>query len=215
MTDLALSWDNLRQRADLSISGADLAADNGLTTAVILSLFLRRRAQPSDVLPDDTVGPFGLANHGSGDRGGWWGDWYAPTAIDTLRAKGVLTAVIAPGQLPSPAPADLNGCRWWLLQRAKATAENVALAKDYGAEALQWLVDDGVAASVTVTAKDDGKGRLVPHVEIARPKGDLVSFAFAALWDAMAAPPPPPQSQAGTLDFSTPENSGLIGVVFP
>lgn len=49
---------------DVLLNGAgDLQSDAGLETAVILSLFLDRRALTSDTLPDATD-----------DRRGWWAD---------------------------------------------------------------------------------------------------------------------------------------------
>jgi phage gp46-like protein len=62
MTDLALHFDNDAWSADLAILNGNLAADDGLRTAVIISLFTDRRALDDDVLP---VGD---------DRRGWWGD---------------------------------------------------------------------------------------------------------------------------------------------
>lgn len=52
--------------ADLALDpdAARLAEDEGLRTAVILSLFTDRRAEPGDELPDGTT------------RGGYWGDAY-------------------------------------------------------------------------------------------------------------------------------------------
>lgn len=61
MTDLALRYqDGL---ADLVFDGGDLAVDETLLSAVLVSLFTDRHAEPSDVLPD-----------GSTDRRGWWAD---------------------------------------------------------------------------------------------------------------------------------------------
>ncbi|WP_445157414.1 phage GP46 family protein [Halomonas sp. E14] len=63
--DFAMRYDAEAKRFDLAVEGGDLAADEGLTTAVILSLFTDRRALPADRLPD-----------GTGDRRGWWADAY-------------------------------------------------------------------------------------------------------------------------------------------
>lgn len=63
MTDFALTWDNESMTADLSVAGNDLAADEGLETSVMLSLFSDRRAEAGDPLPD-----------GEQDRRGWWAD---------------------------------------------------------------------------------------------------------------------------------------------
>lgn len=62
--------------ADLKISGNDLALDDGLETAVIVSLFTDRRARDSDVLPD-----------GHTDRRGWWGDRFARVAGDQIGSR--------------------------------------------------------------------------------------------------------------------------------
>ncbi len=63
MSDLALRWDATSFAADLAIEANDLARDEGLETAVLLSLFTDRRAEPGDPLPD-----------GESDRRGWWAD---------------------------------------------------------------------------------------------------------------------------------------------
>lgn len=49
----------------------DLQVDDGFDTAVALSLFLDRLANPDDEIPD-----------GSSDRRGWWGDAYLPPLAD-------------------------------------------------------------------------------------------------------------------------------------
>jgi len=46
---------------DIALDGPELTVDNGLRTAVIISLFTDRRAADDDVIPD-----------GSNDRRGWW-----------------------------------------------------------------------------------------------------------------------------------------------
>jgi phage gp46-like protein len=50
-------------QGDLVMEAGDLALDDGLNTAVLVSLFSDRRAEPHDELPD----------HGESRRG-WWGD---------------------------------------------------------------------------------------------------------------------------------------------
>lgn len=63
MSDLALRWDPAAVAADLAVEANDLARDDGLETAVLLSLFTDRQAEVGDVLPA-----------GENDRRGWWGD---------------------------------------------------------------------------------------------------------------------------------------------
>ncbi|MCE8004215.1 phage GP46 family protein [Billgrantia ethanolica] len=61
--DIAIQYDAAAKYFDLALEGGDLATDQGLETAVILSLFTDRRAEDADRLPDD-----------AGDRRGWWAD---------------------------------------------------------------------------------------------------------------------------------------------
>lgn len=63
--DIALRYDPDNMQFDLAISGGDLAVDETLQTAVMLSLFTDRRALDADELPDGTT-----------DRRGWWADAY-------------------------------------------------------------------------------------------------------------------------------------------
>ncbi len=62
------------------------------------------------------------------DRRGWWGDAVAPAGEE---------------------PYEL-GSHLWLLRNEVATDENAIAARQYAQEALAWLVDERVAASVTV-----------------------------------------------------------------
>lgn len=76
MTDIALFWDAKAAAADLSMLGADLQTDDGLRTAIIISLFTDRRAEPDDVLPQD-----------GGDPRGWWGDSLADVPGDQMGSR--------------------------------------------------------------------------------------------------------------------------------
>jgi len=59
-------------------------------------------------------------------RRGWWGDL-------TLAAAG-----------------DQYGSLLWLLEREKLNAQTAERARQYAADALKWLVEDGVAVSCVV-----------------------------------------------------------------
>lgn len=61
MIDAGLVWRD--GRGELVIVDGDLLADTSVNTAILLSYFTDRRAEPGDELPD-----------GSTDRRGWWGD---------------------------------------------------------------------------------------------------------------------------------------------
>jgi phage gp46-like protein len=76
MSDLALRWDPTAGAADLAIEANDLARDDGLETAVMLSLILDRRAEDGDTLaPGET------------DRRGWWADAVPPVEGDRTGSR--------------------------------------------------------------------------------------------------------------------------------
>jgi phage gp46-like protein len=74
--DIELWWSNATLSADVSVYLNDLARDAGLRTAVLLSLFLDRQAEPSDILPD-----------GARDRRGWWADELAEEEGDKIGSR--------------------------------------------------------------------------------------------------------------------------------
>lgn len=133
MTDLALAWDATSYTGDLALAGVDLAADDGLRTAVLLSLFTDRRAEVGDPRAGETA------------RRGWWGD----TLTD----------------------GDRIGSRLWLLGREKRVADVVRRAEEYARESVAWLVEDGAAERVEVTAEDD-EGVLLVTVTVYRDGAD-------------------------------------------
>lgn len=77
LADLALVWDELRGDADLVLIDSDLASDPGLETAVLLSLFLDRRAEPDDVPPSGDPA----------DRRGWWADQFSDVEGDRIGSR--------------------------------------------------------------------------------------------------------------------------------
>ena len=116
MSDIAILFKDLA--GDFELIEGDLALDDdGLTTAVIISLFTDRRAAPDDPLPDD-----------GDDRRGWWADAFP--AIE----------------------GDAIGSKLWLLSREKEVPAVAQRAREYAAEALQWLIDDGLATRIDVDA---------------------------------------------------------------
>ena len=77
LADLALVWDDALGSADFRRIDADLASDAGIETAVIISLFTDRRAEPDDVPPsgDPT------------DRRGWWADEFMEHEGDKIGSR--------------------------------------------------------------------------------------------------------------------------------
>jgi phage gp46-like protein len=103
---------------------------------------------------DDDV----LPNPGS-FRMGWWGDSFPPVQNDRI------------------------GSRLWLLARAKLTDTTVKQAQDYAVEALQWLVDDQVAARVSVTCQRLGLSTLAMRCALYQSDGQASALVqFQNLW---------------------------------
>lgn len=147
--DIATTWVN--GAGAWALQGPALAADDGLYTAVAISLFTDRLADPGDTLPG-----------AHGNRRGWWGDALAAEA------------------------GDLIGSRLWLLGREKEQATVLRRAREYAAEALQWLLDDGVARAVDVQAqwlKGPGSGSaLCLVVTVTRNAQAVVRYRFDDFW---------------------------------
>lgn len=68
--DIRIVWDLDLMQGDFSFDESiqDLESDQGLETAVIISLFTHRRAKDDDILPDSN----------NIDKRGWWGDLGSP-----------------------------------------------------------------------------------------------------------------------------------------
>ncbi len=146
MSDIRTAWVSDMARGDWSVLGADLADGDDLETAILISLFSDRAANPDDVIPD-----------GTDDPRGWIGDIGQPYNI---------------------------GSRIWLLSRAKQTQETLRLANDYIAEALQWLIDDGVVARFDITTEWTRGGMLGAGVVVYQKSGTSKALNFSWVWKA-------------------------------
>jgi phage gp46-like protein len=83
---------------------------------------------------------------------------------------------------------DQFGSRLWLLDRAKLIPDTVNKIKDYCTEALIWLVRDGVAKSVNVSAeiiRNHPLGIIKAQIDITKPDGAIKRYVFDDLWSAM------------------------------
>lgn len=153
MPDIATFWSPQDSRGDWAVANSDLASGSDLETAVLISLFTDRRADPDDVIPD-----------GGQDRRGWWGDLYADKPI---------------------------GSKLWLLDRSKRTEAVRQRAQGYIADALQWLVDDGVAASVVAVAQwqqlaGSSKPMLACLITITEPDARVTQFNYQWAWGGLS-----------------------------
>ena len=93
-------------------------------------------------------------------RRGWWGD-----ALE---------------------PARPWGSKLWLLVREKCTAATAARARGYAVQALQWLLDDRIAARIEVSAEAvPAEHRIALAVTLTRPSGERLEYRWRNLWEGM------------------------------
>lgn len=76
MTDIRTVFIDFDRGADIALEQFALAADDGLETAVILSLFTDARASDDDPLP-----------FGESDRRGWWADAFPSVDRDRIGSR--------------------------------------------------------------------------------------------------------------------------------
>jgi len=131
----------------ISALGDDFACDLSLTGPDLTGELGLTTAVIISLFTDARAADDDVLPNPGGDRRGWWGDTYA--AI----------------------PGDVQGSKLWLLERGKQTPDVLVRAKQYAEAALQWLIDDGVAAGVVATATFPQAGWWTLNVVIQRPGG--------------------------------------------
>lgn len=92
---------------------------------------------------------------------GWWGDSYPTVQNDRI------------------------GSRLYLLKRQKLSNKTALKAREYLAESLKWLTDDGVAARVDVTAARAGIHSMTASVTISKRDGTQLTISFDDLWSEL------------------------------
>jgi phage gp46-like protein len=126
--DFALAYDPVAKRCDMVFNGTDWALDTTPVTAMLVALGTERRADPSDTLPeavDLTV------------------DQTLPGGRSNPRRGAIADALDPNGQF--------IGCRLWLLDREKQTADTRLRAAGYALEGLT-VVGDRVGIVPTADA---------------------------------------------------------------
>jgi phage gp46-like protein len=99
---------------------------------------------------------------GTTDRRGWWADPFNDQPL---------------------------GSNLWQLERAHKTRDTLGLARRYALASLQWLVDDGVAASLDVDTRwvgPAGTTLLGIAVAITKPDGTETRFTYGWAWQGLA-----------------------------
>lgn len=115
MTDLRTVFIDLEHGIDLALENALLASDDGLETAVILSLFSDARAKDDDVLP-----------LGQTDRRGWWADAWPSVDDDRFGSRlWLLRAAKQLQQALNDAKEYAEEALAWLVEDGAAKAVEV------------------------------------------------------------------------------------------
>lgn len=92
------------------------------------------------------------------------------------------------GDLATPAePNDRIGSRLWLLAREKILPATFTRAQEYAREALQWLLDDGIASRVDVSAERYGRDGLALVCVIYKTAGGVDALRFDHVWEFLRA----------------------------
>lgn len=140
---------------DIKFSLGDVVPDDGLETAVLISLFSDARAT------DDML----AAIDRDGDLRGYWGD--------------------VPGTAENGPIGDSTGSLLWVIKRAKQLNQTRADAQFYARQSLQWLIDDGIASSVRVETSYPTRGVMLLDIAIYRPQSaNPVVFRYNYEWNA-------------------------------
>jgi len=95
---------------------------------------------------------------GTDDRRGWWAD--------------------ALGEVD-----DVDGSRLWLDTRMKALPATTVSIEGHVQEALQWMIEDGVAKEVNVVVARISAVEINIQVSIVRPDGTTERFRYSQNWN--------------------------------
>ncbi|HSR78771.1 MAG TPA: phage GP46 family protein [Xanthobacteraceae bacterium] len=93
------------------------------------------------------------------DRRGWWADPYNDQPL---------------------------GSSLWQLDRAKKTRDTLGTARRYALDALQWLIDDGIARQLLCNTSWITPTMLGIALAIIRPDGTETRFRFGWAWAGLA-----------------------------
>jgi phage gp46-like protein len=154
LPDIRIVFDNTTGTGDFAMTGPSLTLGNDLETAVLISLFTDAPATPDDNLPTTFTG---------GDPRGWWADTYSAFEDPSLAAI----------------PNDVTGSKLWQVTLRPRNQDTLNWAQNAAAVALNWMIVDGVAASVSVQPYFVGQAGIGLVVTITEPDGGVTPFSYA------------------------------------
>lgn len=104
---------------------------------------------------DRQAGPDDVIPDGTSNPRGWWGDLGQDYPI---------------------------GSHIWLRLRSKQIDQTLALVRGDIAQALQWMIDDGVVARLDITTEWQGAGFLAASVTLHRADGTTQALRYSWAW---------------------------------
>lgn len=140
-------------------------ADIGFYQGALDTRFLLETLIIVSLFTDRRANPADRLPPGQTDPRGWWGDSYSDVQGDRI------------------------GSRLWLLEGATTYPQLPVVARGYCLEALQWMIEDGVAARVDAQCwfSRYNKRQLDAAIQIYAPGNVLLgNFPFAAIWQEEA-----------------------------
>lgn len=141
----------------LTFDASTLAADAILTSGDLVEETSLQTALLLSLFTDARASAEQLERFGGDQPRGWWGD--AHSKID----------------------GDQFGSLLWLLEREVDTTETLNRAREFASQAVAWIVDQGLAASVDVEAEYLSAGVLALRVSPQRAALPRERFAF--VWE--------------------------------
>lgn len=92
-------------------------------------------------------------------RGGWWGE--AAVALEP----------------------EAFGSKLWLLDREKQLPELLVRVEEWVLRALDWMIEEGIAQSISAEATYPRDEFMRIDIEIVRPEQERLSFNYDFLWE--------------------------------
>jgi phage gp46-like protein len=106
----------------------------------------------------------------------------------TQYARGTIKPELAAGLWIDSYRSEDYGSGFWLLLREKKIEETLSRFEEYGNAALAWMLRDGVAQSIDITAEYEGE-KVKLNVVISRDTGGELTFTYDFAWDQLFLPP--------------------------
>jgi phage gp46-like protein len=118
----------------------------------------------TSLFSDALATPDFVPTDGTTDRRGWWADTYLDTPL---------------------------GSNLWQFDRTMTQRATLGIARNYALAALQWLVDDGVAAQVLCNTTWLSPTMMGIAIALIKPDGTQTRFMFGWAWQDLASVPSP------------------------